>query len=262
MPSTTLLGAFGQGNFGDEWILQRAMERYPQARVLSRGELPPGVEKARGIAPFLVLPGGALFQDKTSPFSFWWYLFQVVVHLWGGARVIAQDQDLSELKNGWLRDWIRWIIQHPRVSFAMRPGERVIWDTIEGKDGVNPLNLSVAPTKEHLWVPSPWSSQPPTSFDGLFFSDGRGDWEKEEVAVYRHQPGKVDRSAQFILDHHHITSARYHPLLLAWMAGRPALAIGPEHGKLHHLAQRAGYPWGEECSSDLVPHPPTQVWGP
>lgn len=258
-----LLGAFGQGNYGDEWILRHALDRWPHAKVRARGGLPPGATPAgpAALSPpdLVVLPGGALFQDRTGPLSALWYFAECAAALARGARLVAYDQDFSELTGPGYRGLVARLFSHHRARLLLRPGQEFPGGAA-GPDGVGPSGVTAGGGGGIGWAPSPFGGPRPPGADIAFLADRRPVAAATGMREVRHRPGDLEGSHRLLAGLDGLVSGRYHPLLLRWSLSMQAAGTGLPGGKVHALCRRAGYPFYALGGRPKGPREPRRAW--
>ena len=248
MNKNILLGSFSQANFGDDWILGDAMKKWETNRVCAKGSVPKKCNFSFSFFKNVILPGGGVFQDRTSNASFYWYFFMVLM----SRKAQAFDMDLTELKSPFKRFLLNFLINLKFELFELRPGT-AFFNLKEGSDSVQ-HNFDEFVREGVAWCPYPTDKFIPALVDSVFISDKR-----DYVCDFRnfnylhHQTEDIKKSFMFLSSKDSIISSRYHPLLLAWMNGQKGLGIGPQNGKIHHLCKRAGFPYS--CSNENLPKP-------
>jgi polysaccharide pyruvyl transferase CsaB len=284
IPPVTLAGFFGYGNAGDEMILSLVRRRLDPILFLS-GPRPvgsgsvrrfhlPSVWRALGRSRALVVGGGELFQTRTSVRSLIYYMALPWLARRRGRPVMvfgaALDPSLGKIgqrcvglslrgaKSLWVRDETsaRFLAVNG-VSSRRMPD--VVW-AWPRPTGTVPKDL-----RRILWV----LRFPRTGRDGFFPLDGTpwpGTWDHgvlaldptedaEGVGRFRSTTPFFTRLERWsqpddILNvmgrYDLVVTMRYHGLVCAALAGRPALAI-PSHGKVQDLADELGVstvsPW-------------------
>tara|TARA_B100000029_G_scaffold516298_1_gene628524 strand:- start:2490 stop:3260 length:771 start_codon:yes stop_codon:yes gene_type:complete len=255
MNKITLLGSFGAGNFGDDWILENAAKKWKTSNVCSRGFLSSGYRKTSSFFKKTILPGGAVFQDKTSGLSFYWYFLMVLF----SKNPEGYDMDLTELKNPFRKLLISFLIKFKFQKFELRPGTS--WTgLLSGDDSVFSF-VNAEKGDGSVWCPFPGQNFLPEGVDSVFISDRRNYFpNSENLDFFQHQSGKIEESFFFLSKKESIISSRYHPLIFAWMNGKKGLGVGPYGGKIHSLCERAGFPWCEEIGKSCLPEKPRKKW--
>lgn len=126
-----LLGAWGQGNLGDEAILEGmlwALRDYP-VTVLSRGPVGPRAVlwkhpmqmlRVLGKSRVLLLGGGTLLQDQTSRRSLWFYVGVSALAKLLGSRVMVFAGGIGPLRHRTSRRLTRWFLERVADEIALR----------------------------------------------------------------------------------------------------------------------------------------------
>lgn len=284
----TLAGYFGYGNAGDEMILALLRRRLDPVLYLSGprpvgpGSVPrfhfPSVWRALGRSRALVVGGGELFQTRTSVRSLIYYLAVpwlarqrgLPVMLFGaaldpslgkiGQRLVAVA--LRSAKALWVRDETsaRFLAAHGTAARIM-PDAVWAWPR---PTGAQPSQL-----RRILWV-----LRFPRQGRSGHFSLGESPWPREwehgvlpldptedaeGVGVFRSGAPFATRLERWtdpddllrVMGRYDLViTMRYHGLVCAALAGRPALAI-PGHGKVQDLAVELGVPAVEPWSEPV-----------
>ncbi|MBP9128455.1 MAG: polysaccharide pyruvyl transferase family protein [Elusimicrobia bacterium] len=284
IPPVTLAGFFGYGNAGDEMILSLLRRRLDPILFLS-GPRPvgpgsvrrfhlPSVWRALGRSRALVVGGGELFQTRTSVRSLVYYVTLPWLARRRGRPVMvfgaALDPSLGKLGQRFVAMALRgaqclWVRDETSARFLAANGVTawlmpdVVW-AWPRPTGTVPKDL-----RRILWV----LRFPRTGGDGFFPLGGTswpGVWDHgilaldptedaEGVGRFRSMTPfftRLERWSQpddllSVMGRYDlVVTMRYHGLVCAALAGRPALAI-PSHGKVQDLADELGVstvcPW-------------------
>lgn len=278
IPPVTLAGYFGYGNAGDEMILSLLRRLEPVAFLSGPRPAGPGgvrrfhfpsVWSVLGRSRALVLGGGELFQTRTSIRSLLYYLVLPWLARWRGRPVVVFSAALDPA--------LGKVAQHC-VAMSLR-GAKGVW--VREASSARTLadrGVSVRRMPDVVWAwPRPQTPPPkelrrvlwvlrfPRSGPGGFFSFGRagalGQWEHgvlsmdpvgdaDGVGRWRNAApfftrverwGDPDDLLRVMGRYDVVVTMRYHGLVCAALAGRPALAI-PGHGKVRELAVDLGVP--------------------
>ena len=249
MNKNILLGSFSQANFGDDWILNDAMKKWETNRICSKGLIPKKCNFSFSFLKNIILPGGGLFQDRTSNASFYWYFFMVLV----SRKAKAYDMDLTELKSPFKKFLLNFLINLKFDFFELRPATSFL-KLKQGLDSVCLPCINDSIRQGVVWCPYPADQFIPALADSVFISDKRNYFcNFSDFNYFYHQTEDIKKSFIFLSRKDAIISSRYHPLLLAWMNGQKGLGIGPQGGKIHHLCKRAGFPYSS--SNEDLPKP-------
>ncbi len=256
MNKFTLLGSFGQGNFGDDWILLNASKKWKTFYICSRGVLLDIYHHRSTFFKRIILPGGGVFQDRTSNISFYWYFFMVLF----SRDAEAYDMDLTELKSNFKIFLLSLLVKFKFKIFKLRPGTK--HSNLEiGLDSVSFLMKESKRQKGSVWCPFPNDDLVPKGIDSIFLSDKRNYFPKyKDFDFFYHDSKNIEKSFLFLSEKKSIVSARYHPLIFAWMNGKKGLGIGPTGGKVHCLCKRAGFPWCEKVEESKAPKKARNLW--
>lgn len=123
----TLLGYYGHGNAGDEWLCEQSKRVISKAwasaefRVVNRKSLL-GIVSTLMWSNHLVLGGGSLFQDKSSRLSLLYYAAICALAIGMGQRVIVLANGIGPVST----EMGRWVMRRlgPKFSLVIaRDGE-------------------------------------------------------------------------------------------------------------------------------------------
>ena len=281
-----LAGYFGHGNAGDEMILHLLRARLGPVPFVS-GPRPlggPAVSRFRFFDIFralrrscaLVLGGGELFQSRTSLRSLLYYWSLPLLARLLGRPVagfsLALDPDMGRIEKFLTAFVLRktaglWVRDEASAEFLSRCG--VASQSMPDIVWAWPVSPTKAPDslRRVLWIPRFTPSFPPSAFGKISAFSKK--WEHGVMALHPAEdgpdlgrfraglplfhrleswadPGDVfQRMARYDL----VVSMRYHGLVAAVLAGRPAVAI-PDHGKVRRLAQALRVPMVEPAAVD------------
>jgi len=256
MNKITLLGSFGQGNFGDDWILLNASKKWKTSYVCSRGGLLDSYHYSLPLFKKIILPGGGVFQDKTSSISFYWYFFMILL----SKNAQAYDMDITELKSKFKNLLLLFLVKFKFKTFELRPGTSYS-DLKNGQDSVSSFIQNSKKKEGSVWCPFPTDNFVPKGIDSVFISDRRRHVLRVKgFYSFYHNSKDIEKSFLFLSQKESIVSSRYHPLIFAWMNGKKGLGIGPPGGKVHCLCKRAGFPWCESPKDNKFPKKAKNSW--
>lgn len=259
-PAILLVGYFGRGNAGDEWIHGQISKALPAPYLLAAGPRRPfrTLRQLRR-ASALVFGGGELFQTRTSRASFLYYAgLAWLARIWNKpvfAFAVSADPELP----GWARSVARRALRGAAV-WARDAAAAKIWGAALAPDSVwarpAPRAPAAAALKKILWVlrftakadAAGWAAR----LDGLAAETG---WFFGFLPFHPEQdlPGiedlrrRLKRPAALetwkdpdeifgrLGGYDLVVSARFHGLVAAALAGRPALAF-PGYAKTGALA--------------------------
>jgi len=291
---TLCVGYFGRGNLGDDLYLSIVVPRLLSAghevSVLTRGPHPIpfatevsrvdgrsslGIVRAILWADLLLFPGGSVFQNVTSNRSLAFYLTVSGLAARFGKPLIYLSQGFGPVRGAFWRHLAVETLRTARL-FVARDEDTARFLRSRGIPHVQQAaDLSwLAPVPaQNRSVPSkvafiPYAGQPPPRAilgeDGFLVSVEK----HSEPLIYafsrRHSVSWVPATtltewASATAGVRLVVSARFHPLILAVMAGIPVLAIGTDP-KIRALALHLSLCWYPDYS--VVPRPVQEMCPP
>jgi polysaccharide pyruvyl transferase CsaB len=271
-----LAGYFGFGNAGDE-LIERVLRKSVPAPCTTLSNKPSVSDDATadrwdllrlsGLfkrSKALVCGGGELFQTRTSVKSFLYYAGLPALARARGARFVAYGQGLDPDLPAWARKaaalslgladriWVRdetsaallrsagcrttvsvapdpvWALDLPSAKPAVSTG-RLLWILRDPADPQRLSRVARAVGEKIGFSPTFLFLHPDRD---RFFLKGLSPVEPWETA---------ENIARVMGEHDAVVSMRYHGLVLAALAGRPAVALSA-HGKVRGLARQLGCP--------------------